>query len=87
MNVNKELLKRFMVYCERIDSIWAKEFTNWIDEFMQKQEGKCQGIEGSGCENDGRSLHLCPYKEDLWGEENTLCNCCDDCTTHCLHEI
>ena len=85
MNVNKEHLKKFMVYCEKIDSTWAREFASWIDDFIQ-EEDRCKGIEGGGCKNDGQDPHFCPLAYELHGLE-TLCNCCDDCTTHCLHEI
>lgn len=32
-------------------------------------------------------MHTCPYKEDINGDFETLCNCCKDCQDVCLYEI
>ena len=37
--------------------------------------------------NDGEDLHVCPYQEDVNGDEETLCNCCTDCVNTCVDEI
>jgi hypothetical protein len=33
------------------------------------------------------TLHTCPYKEDIDGDYNTLCNCCDVCLGNCTDDI
>ncbi len=39
------------------------------------------------CEqNKAEELHSCPYAEEF-GDEITLCKCCDDCTTNCALDI
>jgi len=31
--------------------------------------------------------HLCPYKQDLYDDEKTLCKCCNGCRDNCIKEI
>lgn len=31
--------------------------------------------------------HLCPYKEDVNNDSETLCSCCDYCTQQCAMDI
>jgi len=31
--------------------------------------------------------HTCPYAEDIDGDSETLCNCCDSCWSDCSDEI
>lgn len=35
-----------------------------------------------GCDVPFR-LHQCPYKMEIDGNDNWLCNCCDDCRDKC----
>lgn len=39
------------------------------------------------CSNPGESLHTCPYKEDISGDSETLCNCCGSCQYSCRMDI
>lgn len=31
--------------------------------------------------------HTCPYAEEIGGDYETLCNCCDDCQGECCMDI
>lgn len=31
--------------------------------------------------------HTCPYKEDIDGDYETLCSCCDFCIRNCMDNI
>lgn len=55
-------------------------------------ENKFKKIHGhqpqcDSCEQLGRRLHPCPYKEDIYGDSTTLCNCCSSCQDECFSEI
>lgn len=44
--------------------------------------------ECAGCGvNEGLPKHPCPYKEDIDGDNETMCNCCDRCIGVCSDEI
>jgi hypothetical protein len=48
-----------------------------------KEVKKCQQ-----CKIDpGTDAHTCPYKEDIKGDYETKCNCCDDCKRQCRMSI
>jgi len=34
-------------------------------------------------EGKARAPHICPFKADIHGDEETLCLCCEDCTEQC----
>ena len=40
---------------------------------------KCGGPSGDG--------DVCPYSQDVLGEEDELCNCCDICRDNCSQAI
>ena len=45
-------------------------------------------VEMCSCGKNPASLpHLCPYKQDTNGDNETLCTCCDDCTHECAVDI
>ena len=50
---------------------------------MEEEIGKCQGCNT----NNGEELHHCPYREDIDGDKETLCNCCHQCTEKCEDDI
>lgn len=31
--------------------------------------------------------HTCPYAEDVNGDHETMCNCCDNCSAQCAADI
>jgi hypothetical protein len=47
---------------------------------VKQEEGKCR------CGGKGIELHPCPFKDEIHGDTETLCNCCDDCTQECWLE-
>lgn len=56
---------------------------------------KCSGFSGSamasllneGCENDVNEPHPCPFREEIWDDDEFACRCCDDCTHECAMDI
>jgi hypothetical protein len=45
--------------------------------------------EGGFCggRNEATEPHTCPYAEDVDGDVETLCTCCEFCTDSCADEI
>jgi hypothetical protein len=41
--------------------------------------GKCKGCVGV-------KPHGCPYAQEIHGDYETLCNCCDECAQQCLDD-
>lgn len=39
------------------------------------------------CDNAANEDHPCPYKSELQGDDETLCNCCDECCQECADDI
>lgn len=39
------------------------------------------------CGRPGVAPHSCPYREGLFGDYDTLCNCCEDCESQCCEDI
>lgn len=45
--------------------------------------GKC-----SHCKrNDAQEEHTCPYQSEINDDNESLCDCCDECTDNCLMDI
>jgi hypothetical protein len=42
---------------------------------------RCQEVVGTP------ELHPCPYDEEINGNPEPVCNCCDDCTQDCMWDI
>lgn len=40
-----------------------------------------------GCLGPEKEEHMCPFKQDIEGDEESLCNCCDSCRQICVSEI
>lgn len=39
-------------------------------------------------ENDAaKELHSCPFLSEVHGDDETLCDCCDECTHECAMDI
>jgi len=50
----------------------------------------CGECAGRRCKCGGPASttpHTCPYAEDVHGDSDTLCLCCDDCTDACAQDI
>mgnify|MGYP000744665381 CR=1 FL=1 len=37
--------------------------------------------------NPAEEEHTCPYREEIGGDYETTCDCCDDCRHECLWDI
>ena len=37
--------------------------------------------------NQAQELHTCPFAEEIYGDEEQKCNCCDDCESRCCQDI
>lgn len=46
-------------------------------------DSKCQQCD----ESSGDVKHTCPFKEEIGGDSETLCNCCYDCRNECAMDI
>ena len=46
-------------------------------------EEKCQSCK----KNPAQPKHTCPYAEEIGGDSESMCNCCDDCTYQCAMDI
>jgi len=44
-------------------------------------ENKCK------CGKEGNEEHSCPYNEDVYGDSESVCNCCSDCINICVDDI
>ena len=42
-----------------------------------------------GCceKKPAQDMHTCPFAEEIHGDEESLCNCCEDCETKCCDDI
>ena len=57
--------------------------------YVNKEGTKCIPFEL--CERCGRNpvqeLHTCPYQVDMFGDTETLCNCCHECEGNCCQDV
>ena len=49
---------------------------------MDQTSNKCEK-----CKRPGEPLHTCPALEELAGDTETLCNCCEHCQQNCAEDI
>lgn len=40
-----------------------------------------------GCNGEALEPHTCPFKEDINGDHETLCTCCEPCQNGCAQDI
>lgn len=57
------------------------ECVDEIYEFAKELAGKCK------CGAQGGMPHSCPYRSEIAGDDETLCNCCSDCRWQCQQDI
>ena len=61
------------------------------EEWRNKVEKESVNQDGAKCENcnytHAQVSHTCPYKEDICGDYETFCNCCNDCKIACGEDI
>ena len=39
------------------------------------------------CSGDRQTPHPCPFKAEIHNDEESLCECCDNCTYQCAMDI
>lgn len=39
------------------------------------------------CGKAPRDLHPCPFASDVYDDQESLCNCCDNCANDCAMDI
>lgn len=39
------------------------------------------------CDENEYDLHTCPFRVEIDDDEETLCNCCEECTQDCADNI
>jgi len=39
------------------------------------------------CPNLATALHTCPFSSEINGDDDTLCDCCEDCEHECAMDI
>lgn len=44
-------------------------------------------VEVCKCGQPGVALYLCPFREEVYDDHETLCNCCEDCVAPCCEDI
>jgi hypothetical protein len=71
-----------------------KRLANWLDDSGNNVEEKKMeasniktSVEKCDCGEKATKLHPCPYKEDVGGDSETLCNCCTSCEKSCCEDI
>lgn len=65
-----------MSYCsEDCCGCWLCSFDNDYDD------NKCS------CGSEGSDPHTCPFAEEINGNYERLCNCCNSCTYECAQDI
>lgn len=60
-----------------------------LDKGSAMSKWKCKECPKWGREkpNDAKPVHLCPYLQDIYGDSETKCKCCNDCQNDCTREI
>ena len=51
------------------------------EPIFNEDENKCR------CGRSNDELHICPGAADLYGDYETLCNCCEYCEYNCAMDI
>ena len=61
----------------------AREIAAAIAPHLEASPKKCRscGV------NESRLLHACPYREELYNDEETPCDCCFECTGQCKDRV
>jgi len=39
------------------------------------------------CQNELAEPHPCPFKSEIYDDEETMCTCCPDCAHECAMDI
>lgn len=66
-------------------------FHQQLDDAMTKANAKREPTDFENkkcwCGNEEIEKHTCPYQEDVNGDSEYLCNCCDSCEQNCCDDI
>lgn len=65
-----------------------KVFNPLVGEYTSRASGNgslCSGR--ANCSAAAEELHSCPFKIEIHDDEETLCDCCEDCEHECAMEI
>lgn len=54
---------------------------------LPKKAPKKLKISECRCGGEGLSDHTCPYAEEMHGNYDTICNCCESCMYQCAMDI
>jgi len=54
-------------------------------ENKEEPKNMCGGY--GNCQNAAQGDHTCPFSEEIHGDCETTCNCCDDCQHECAMDI
>lgn len=55
---------------------------------QEEKKEECKNCCGRGdCKNPAAEDHTCPFAEEINGDFESLCNCCDDCAYECAMDI
>lgn len=56
--------------------------------FMLEEKKEEKGLCGHGsCNNPAQTLHTCPFSSEIHGDDESLCDCCEDCEHECAMDI
>lgn len=62
------------------EDIYAAAIAPLVEAREPKKCGNCN-------KNEARLLHACPYREELYNDEETPCDCCFECTGECKDRV
>lgn len=54
---------------------------------LQMLQPLLEGLPGCDCERDRLRPHVCPYQEEIDGDVDSLCTCCEKCERECAWDV
>jgi hypothetical protein len=75
---------------DELETITCEDCKEWVGLELLGGSLLCGDSNASytRCSNlKSRSLHGCPYAEEIGEDFETKCSCCDDCTGECAMDI
>lgn len=76
---------------DEIETITCADCKEWVGLELLGNTllcGEAKAYYGGSCWNlKTKEPHTCPYAEDIAGDYETLCNCCDNCQGECAMDI
>lgn len=68
----------FCLDCGQLSGKWPRPLTE-LEKYNSDETCRCGG--------DAEPKHTCPFAEEIRGDSDSLCNCCDDCRRECRQNI